>query len=122
MASRRSTLQEDIHFRILRLLEANPDWTQRELAQALGISNGSAHYAIGALVSKGLVKFRNFRSAPNKRRYAYVLTPKGIAEKSALTRRFLARKIAEYESLKSEIETLTEDLASRRKTERPRGQ
>jgi EPS-associated MarR family transcriptional regulator len=119
MASRRNRLQEDIHFRILRLLADNPDWSQRELARALGISNGGAHYALSAAISKGLVKLGNFTSSRDKRRYAYVLTPKGIAEKAALTRRFLARKSEEYEALKSEIGALHDELSSRQRVPRP---
>lgn len=110
MPARRDSLQEDIHFRILRLLQDNPEWSQRELAQAVGISNGGVHYVLTALVEKGLVKLGNFTSSQDKRRYAYVLTPKGIAERAALTRRFLARKMAEYEALKSEIDTLRDEL------------
>jgi EPS-associated MarR family transcriptional regulator len=112
MAGQRSKLQEDIHFRILRLLQENPEWSQRELASAVGISDGSAHYVLKALVAKGLVKFGNFTSSQDKRRYAYVMTPKGIAERAAITRRFLARKMEEYEALKSEIDTLRDELGS----------
>lgn len=110
MAGQRGKVREDIHFRILRLLQENPEWTQRELADAVGISNGSAHYVLKALLEKGLVKFGNFTSAPDKRRYAYVLTPKGIAERAVLARRFLARKMAEYEALRAEIDTLRDEL------------
>jgi EPS-associated MarR family transcriptional regulator len=110
MAGRRDSLQEDIHFRVLRLLQENPEWSQRELANAVGISNGGVHYVLNALVAKGLVKLGNFTSSKDKRRYAYVLTPKGIAERATLTRRFLARKIEEYEALKAEIDTLRDEL------------
>lgn len=119
MAGQRSKVQEDIHFRILRLLQENPEWTQRELANAVGISNGSAHYVLNALVEKGLVKFGNFTSAPDKRRYAYVLTPKGIAERAALARRFLARKMEEYEALRAEIDTLHDELGAEADLSRP---
>jgi EPS-associated MarR family transcriptional regulator len=112
MAGRRDTLQEDIHFRILCLLQENPEWSQRELAGAVGISNGGVHYVLNALVEKGLVKLGNFTSSKDKRRYAYVLTPKGIAERAAITRRFLVRKIEEYEALRAEIETLRDELGS----------
>lgn len=118
MGVRRSDLQEDIHFRILRLLEENPEWSQRELAKAVGISNGGMHYVLNALAGKGLVKLGNFASSRDKRRYAYVLTPKGIAERAALTRHFLARKIAEYEALKAEIHTLTKELSAQEKAAR----
>lgn len=106
MAGQRSKIQEDAQFRVLRLLHDNPRMSQRELAAAVGISNGSAHYLLGALLASGLIKVDNFSAAQDKRRYAYILTPKGIAEKAAATRRFLGRKLAEYEALRREIEAL----------------
>lgn len=109
MTSTRTRLQEDRHFRVLRLLQDNPDMSQRELAKAVGISVGSAHYVLSALVETGLVKIGNFSAAEDKRRYAYILTPKGIAEKTAITKRFLARKVEEYEALRAEIEELRRD-------------
>ena len=110
MAGTRKTSQEDVHFRVLRLLEENPEMSQRDLAHAVGISVGGAHYCLNALVEKGLIKIGNFSAARDKRRYAYILTPKGIAEKSALTGRFLKRKMAEYEALKAEIEALQVEM------------
>jgi EPS-associated MarR family transcriptional regulator len=110
MTSKRSKLQEDTHFRVLRLLQDNPEMSQRELAEAAGISVGGTHYVLSALIEKGLVKLGNFTAAEDKRRYAYVLTPKGIAEKAAITKRFLARKMEEYEELKSEIEELSKEV------------
>jgi len=110
MTSKRSKLQEDTHFRVLRLLQDNPEMSQRELAEAVGISVGGTHYVLNALIGKGLVKLGNFTASEDKRRYAYVLTPRGIARKAALTRAFLARKTAEYEALRKEIETLQLDL------------
>ena len=110
MTSKRSKLQEDTHFRVLRLLQGNPEMSQRELAEAAGISVGGTHYVLSALIEKGLIKLGNFTAAEDKRRYAYVLTPKGIAEKAAITKRFLARKIEEYEALKSEIDELSKDV------------
>lgn len=111
VTSKRSKLQEDTHFRVLRLLQENPEMSQRELAEAVGISVGGIHYVLNALVDKGLVKLGNFTAAEDKRRYAYVLTPKGIARKALLTRAFLLRKMEEYEALKEEIETLSLELA-----------
>lgn len=105
-ASRRPDLQEDVRFRVLRLLEETPEMSQRELARAVGISLGAMHYCLNALVEKGFIKLGNFTAARDKRRYAYVLTPHGMAEKAALTGRFLRRKLAEYEALKAEIEAL----------------
>ena len=110
MTSKRTKLQEDTHFRVLYLLQENPQMSQRELAEAVGVSVGGIHYVLNALIDKGLVKLGNFTAAEDKRRYAYVLTPKGISEKVALTKRFLKRKMAEYEALKVEIETIAQDL------------
>ncbi len=110
MAGQRSKVQEDVRFRVLRLLHENPELSQRDLADAVGISNGSAHYLLSALLDKGLIKLGNFAAAPDKRRYAYFLTPKGIAEKAAITRRFLERKVQEYDALKEEIEALQDEL------------
>lgn len=106
MTSKRSKLQEDTHFRVLCLLQENPEMSQRELAEAVGASVGGIHYVLTALIEKGLVKLGNFTAAEDKRRYAYVLTPKGIARKAALTRAFLVRKMNEYEALREEIEAL----------------
>lgn len=111
MPSEREKLQDDIRFRILRLLEQNPEMSQRDLAAAVGISTGSTHYMLKALAEKGLVKIGNFTASEDRRRYAYVLTPKGIAERAALTRRFLNRKMAEFEMLKAEIEEVRSALS-----------
>lgn len=110
MPSKHSTLQEDTRFRILRRLQENPEMSQRELAAAVGISVGGAHYVLSALIDKGLIKLGNFTAAEDKRRYAYILTPKGIAEKARITKRFLARKMEEYEALKEEIDALRDEL------------
>ncbi len=109
MASRQAKLQEDTYFRVMRLLQENPDLTQRELAQKLGVSVGGLNYCLKALMEKGLVKMQNFQQSKNKFGYVYVLTPRGIAEKAALTNRFLRRKMEEYEALKAEIEALKKD-------------
>lgn len=110
MTSKRSKLQEDTSFRVLRLLQENPEMSQRELAKAAGVSVGGMHYILNALVEKGFVKLGNFTASEDKRRYAYVLTPKGIARRAALTRSFLIRKMEEYEALKYEIEQLSSEL------------
>ena len=99
-------LQEDTHFRVLALLEKSPDISQRDLAKALGVSLGGVNYALRALVDSGMVKAQNFSKSERKLAYAYVLTPQGLAEKSKLTARFLKRKMAEYDALKVEIESL----------------
>tara|TARA_R100000306_G_C4360095_1_gene134802 strand:+ start:635 stop:1009 length:375 start_codon:yes stop_codon:yes gene_type:complete len=110
MTSKRTKLQEDTHFRVLRLLQENPEMSQRELAEAVGVSVGGIHYVLNALIDKGLVKLGNFTAAEDKRRYAYVLTPKGIARKAVLTRAFLVRKMEEYEALREEIGALKDEI------------
>lgn len=90
----------------MQIVEGNPSITQREISSELGMSLGRVNYCINALVEKGLVKIENFKSSNTKWRYAYVLTPNGIAEKAALTGRFLARKLREFEALTAEIEAL----------------
>jgi EPS-associated MarR family transcriptional regulator len=90
----------------LRLLDASPSRTQREMAHELGVSLGKANYVLKALLGRGFVKVQNFRNSSNKRAYAYMLTPEGVAAKADLTRHFLARKIEEYDALRLEIERL----------------
>ncbi len=91
------------HFEVLRKIEKNPESTQRELAEKLGFSLGKLNYCLKALRSKGLVKISNFKRNPNKINYLYVLTPKGISEKTKLTIDFMKRKMKEYDELKSEL-------------------
>lgn len=110
MTSRQRKLQEDTNYMILRLLQENPNMTQREMAKALGISLGGLNYCLQALLDKGWVKIHNFQSSKRKLAYAYLLTLTGIAEKAALTGRFLKRKIEEYELLKAEIESLQQEV------------
>ena len=110
MTNRQAKIKEDIDFRIMRLLQENPDLTQRELAKKLGVSVGGLNYCLNALIDKGLVKMQNFSNSKNKFKYVYLLTPVGIAEKLALTTRFLSRKIEEYEDLKLEINYLESEL------------
>lgn len=94
----------------MRLLEKNPDLTQRELAEKLGISVSGLNYCLKALMEKGLVKMKNFATSKNKFGYVYVLTPTGMAAKASITRRFLQRKMGEYEALKAEIEALKSEV------------
>jgi EPS-associated MarR family transcriptional regulator len=105
----RQQQQEDTAFRIMRILHANPDLTQRELAAALGVSVSGLNYCLKALMEKGWVKMQNFSQSKNKFGYIYILTPSGIAEKAALTGHFLKRKLREYEHLKVEIEALQQE-------------
>jgi EPS-associated MarR family transcriptional regulator len=109
--SRQAKLQEDTSFRVMRILEENPDLTQRELAEQLGMSIGGLNYCMKALIEKGYVKIENFHNSKNKFKYVYVLTPSGISQKIALTGRFLQRKLIEYESLKNEIATLHGEIS-----------
>jgi EPS-associated MarR family transcriptional regulator len=94
------------------MLQENPDMTQREIAEKLGISTSGLNYCLKALIDKGWVKVQNFSQSKNKFGYIYVLTPQGIAEKALLASRFLKRKMAEYEQLQSEIEDLKLEMSS----------
>ena len=102
-------MSSELQFRVLRLLESNPHLTQRELSKALGVSLGGVNYCLNALVAKGSVKIQNFKNNKNKWVYAYLLTPQGMAEKTSLTGAFLKRKMLEYQSLKEEIEALSQE-------------
>lgn len=112
MASRREEQQESARFRVMRLLSDNPKISTRSLADAVGISNGAAYYVLRALVEKGFVKLESFGNNPRKGQYAYLLTPKGIGEKSLLTQRFIKRKRLEFEALRAEINALEEEVGS----------
>ena len=111
MTTQRNKLREDVQFRILRLLQDNPEMSQRELAKAVGLSTGGIHYVLNALLDKGLLKIENSTTTKDKRRYAYLLTSEGMASKADLTTRFLVRKMADYELLKAEIDEVCEDLS-----------
>ncbi len=104
------TFQDENHLKVMRLLEANPHLSQRDLAGALGVSLGKTNYCLKALLGKGFIKMQSFNKSPNKLAYAYLLTPTGIAEKTGLTVQFLARKVAEFDSLKLEIEALKSEV------------
>jgi EPS-associated MarR family transcriptional regulator len=98
--------QKDIRLDLLRKLESNPEYTQRELSKEMGVSLGKVNYCIKKLTEKGWIKLTNFKQNPNKVGYAYFLTPRGIEEKTKLTFSFLKRKVIEYELLKKEINEL----------------
>ena len=104
--------RDELRLRVLRALEANPELSQRQLAQELGVSLGGVNYALKALIERGFVKADNFRKSGAKAAYLYVLTPKGIAEKSSLATAFLGRKLEEYEVLRHEIEALKDEVNS----------
>ena len=106
MASRRKEYYEDARVRVLNMINENPQMTTREIAQKIGISNGSAYYLLTSLIDKGFVKLLNFSQNKQKLRYSYLLTPKGIREKSLITSIFLDRKKQEFEALREEINSL----------------
>ena len=103
--------QEEIQLKVLRRLQQTPKVSQRVLAKELGISLGSINFCFQALVEKGWVKMQNFSQSPTKLRYAYLLTPTGVAQKSKLTAEFMKRKVAEYEALELEIEKLKSEIS-----------
>ena len=99
-------LTDEYRYKILKLVEANPAISQRELASQLGISLGKVNFCLNALVEKGCLKVNNFRNSENKLAYAYLLTPHGVEEKARMTVRFLKYKMQEYEQLRAEIKEL----------------
>ncbi|MDA7767489.1 MarR family EPS-associated transcriptional regulator [Porticoccaceae bacterium] len=105
-------LSDENTLQALKLLEKNPELTQRELAAELGISLGKTHYMVKALIDIGWIKLDNFQRSNNKWGYAYLLTPIGLAEKAAITMRFLARKQEEYRQLERQIADLSVEVAS----------
>ena len=107
-------LTDSQRLELLKQLHAEPQMSQRDLAKAMGISLGKANYCLKALIVKGQVKLERFRANPDKRHYAYLLTPAGLKEKTRITLAFLRRKVAEYEALEREIEQLRGDLNSGR--------
>ncbi len=108
-------LDEETRFRLLRLLQANPEISQRQLAEELGVSVGKVNYSLRALLDRGLVKVRNFRDSQNKLAYAYYLTPKGADAKVRATAAFLKRKMKEYEDIQQEIEELKREVGAEAK-------
>ena len=101
---------QELEYRVLKILEQQPDLTQRQLAETLGVSLGKTHYLVKSLIDVGWVKLDNFQRSDNKWGYAYLLTPKGIVEKAAITARFLVRKQREYSDLQLEIQQLQEEV------------
>ena len=110
MASRKDQRLEDARFRVMRLISEKPKMSTRQIAEKIGVSNGYAYYILIALIEKGFVKLENFKSSKRKKQYVYLLTPKGIKEKSALTISFIKRKKAEFEELRKEIDTLENEV------------
>ena len=105
-------LSEENRYKLLKLLDENPEMNQRQIASALGLSLGKVNFCLKALVEKGLVKAGNFSRSSNKRAYVYLLTLRGIEEKAKVTMAFLERKQQEYEALKTEIEELKDEASS----------
>ena len=101
---------KEAHFKLLRLIESRPQLTQRELARELGVSLGKVNYCVNALIEAGWIRARNFYNSRNKLAYAYLLTPKGIEQKTVIAMHFLRRKVVEYEVLKQEIAQLRREV------------
>lgn len=99
-------MNDETHYRLLKLIESNPKMSQRELADAMGVSLGKINYCMRAVIERGWIKARNFTRSQNKRAYTYYLTTKGMEEKTKVTARFLRKKIIEFEKLKYEIAQL----------------
>ena len=112
MASRRKEYQEDVKMRVFQIIKSNPQLTSRELAKKVGISNGSAYYLLTSLIDKGFVKLSNFKENSQKTKYSYLLTPKGIREKSLITSKFLVRKKQEFQALSEEIDSLEKSIGN----------
>lgn len=104
-------LTDEYRYKIMRLVESNPQISQREIAKQLGISLGKANFCLKALIEIGMVKASNFRNSKNKLAYMYMLTPSGIEEKSAITLRFFKRKVEEHNALLKEIEELRHEVS-----------
>lgn len=102
-------LNDEVRYRLMRLVESKPAISQRALARALGISLGKLNFCLRALVEKGQIKAINFKGSKNKGGYLYLLTPHGAEEKARITIRFLQRKLVEYESIRAEIEEIRRD-------------
>lgn len=102
-------MDDAIRYRLLKLIDEQPHWTQRELARAMGFSLGKANFCLRALIEVGAVKANNFKNSANKSGYLYLLTPRGVEEKAKVTKRFLESKLAEYEMIRREIEELQSD-------------
>ena len=101
---------DERHYKVMRLLEANPAMSPRDLARELGISLGKINYCLQALIQKGWIKASNFRNRQNKAAYMYLLTPRGLEQKATLTLRFLRIKLKEFETLRAEISQMQKDV------------
>jgi EPS-associated MarR family transcriptional regulator len=106
----RTMSHDPVHYKLMRLLEANPGMSQRDAARELGISLGKVNYCLQALIEKGWVKATRFKNSQNKAAYMYLLTPRGIERKAVLTVRFLHAKMREYEALRAEIQQMQREV------------
>lgn len=104
------SLTDDISYKVIKLIEHNPEISQRQLSRELGVSLGKVNYCLRALIDKGWIKARNFRNCKNKLAYRYLLTPTGVQQKTVVAAHFLKRKLAEFESLQQEIESLRREV------------
>ena len=109
--------KQELEFRALKILEQQPELTQRQLAEALGVSLGKTNYVLKSLIEVGWVKLGNFERSDNKWGYAYILTPTGVAEKAAITLQFLKRKKQEYSDLQSEIAQLQKEVQQQQQSQ-----
>jgi EPS-associated MarR family transcriptional regulator len=107
---------DEQHYKLLRVLETNPEMSQRDIARELGISLGKVNYCLQALIKKGWIKATNFTNSQNKAAYMYLLTPRGIEQKASLTARFLKAKMREYEALRAEIKQMRREAESAKAT------
>jgi EPS-associated MarR family transcriptional regulator len=103
-------IDEALRYQILKLLQDDPNISQRDLSKLLGISLGKVNYCLKGLMEKGWVKAHNFKDSKNKMAYAYILTPTGLEEKAKVTMRFLKSRIRQYEELEKEIEGLRKEV------------
>lgn len=106
-------IPDEMRYKLMRLLEASPEMSQRDVARELGISVGKVNYCLRALIRKGWVKAANFKNSQNRTAYMYLLTPRGIEEKARVTMRFLQAKMREYETLRAEIEQIRREAEGR---------
>jgi len=108
--NRSEKMSEDFQYNVIKLIEQDPEISQRELSRELGVSLGKVNYCLHALIDKGWIKAKNFKNSSNKLAYRYLLTPKGVQQKTVVAANFLKRKLAEYEQLQLEIESLRQDV------------
>ena len=115
-------LSEDSYYQLIKILEANPRTSQRELARGMDISLGKVNYCLKGLMKKGIIKAQRFKNSDNKATYAYLLTPRGIEAKSRITARYLKRRLEEYDKLRQEIQMLQEEVRNQANSDSPRAQ